>query len=332
MKKRELTAISRALAGKLQSVNYDTLPVSDYNKQYVRRIRPALSYYLEIYAGCIRKGLRSAKTLPSELTLIDYGGGSGFLSLLAKEAQIKQVVYIDLNPLSVEAVKVLKQQLNTGPDVILQGDSDALANECKARQITPQLLIATDLIEHIYDLERFFSDLYRINPEMEMLFTTASNPYNPVIKRRLRKFMQDCEWGKAVTPGYYMRRKTFIKETYPDMPEEQVEAWSRCTRGLTYEDIGKTIDINHPLVPEDRYNTCDPATGNWAERILSVRYYKELLELYGYGLTIQKGFYNVHRSNAPASFLFRCANALIRCSGPLGLFIAPYIILRCRKG
>jgi 2-polyprenyl-3-methyl-5-hydroxy-6-metoxy-1,4-benzoquinol methylase len=331
MKRSKLTEISRALAGKLQSVDYDALPISDYNKQYIRRIRTALPYYLKIYADCISKGIRSVKIPPSELTLIDYGGGSGFLSLLAKEAGIKEVVYIDLNPLSVETVKVLKQQLHTGPDLILQGDSDTLADACKARQITPQLLIATDLIEHIYDLERFFSDLYRINPEMEMLFTTASNPYNPVIKRRLRKFMQDCEWGRAVTPGYYMRRKTFIKETYPDLPDEQVEAWSQCTRGLTYEDIRKTIDINHPPVPEDNYNTCDPATGNWAERILSVCYYKELLDLYGYGLTIQKGFYNVYRSNTPASFLFRCANALIRSSGPLGLFLAPYIILQCRK-
>jgi 2-polyprenyl-3-methyl-5-hydroxy-6-metoxy-1,4-benzoquinol methylase len=327
MKRSELTAISRALARRLQSTDFDALPVSDYNKQYIRRIRPALPYYLEIYAGCICKGLRSVKIPPSELTLIDYGGGSGFLSLLAKEAGVKQVVYIDLNPLSAETVKVLKQRLGTGPDVILQGDSDTLADACNARQIRPQLLIATDLIEHIYDLERFFSDLHRINPEMDMLFTTASNPYNPVIKRRLRKFMQDCEQGGAVTPGYYMRRKTFIKETYPDMPEEEAEAWSRRTRGLTYEDIGKTIEINHLPVPEDKYNTCDPATGNWAERILSVRYYKELLELYGYGLTVQKGYYNVHRGNAAASFLFRCANALIRCSGPLGLFPAPYILL-----
>jgi 2-polyprenyl-3-methyl-5-hydroxy-6-metoxy-1,4-benzoquinol methylase len=329
MKRRKLTGISRTLATKLQSVDYDTLPISDYNKRYIRRMRPSLPYYLEIYARCICKGIRSVEIPPPELTLIDYGGGSGFLSLLAKEAGVKQVVYIDLNPQSVETVKVLKQQLNTGPDTVLQGGSDTLADECNARQITPQLLIATDLIEHIYDLERFFSDLYRINPEMEMIFTTASNPYNPVIKHRLRKFMQDCESGKAVTPGYYIRRKTFIKGTYPDMPEEQVEAWSQCTRGLTYEDIGKTIDINHRPVPEDKYNTCDPETGNWAERILSIRYYKELLGLYSYGLTVQKGFYNIHRGNVFASFLFRCANALVRYSGPLGLFLAPYITLRC---
>jgi hypothetical protein len=96
-----------------------------------------------------------------------------------------------------------------------------------------------------------------------------------------------------------------------------------------YEDIAKTIDINHPPLPEDKYNTCDPETGNWAERILPIHYYRDLLELYGYTLTIQKGFYNEHRSNALTSFLSRCANTLIRYTGPLGLCLAPFILLQC---
>jgi hypothetical protein len=331
MERSKLAEISRALAAKLQSVSYDSLPVSDYNKQYIRRMYPALPYYMEIYADCIYNGILSAGMPAGAITLVDYGGGSGFLSLLAKEAGIGQVIYIDLNPLSAETVRVLKQRLAIGPDIILQGDSGVLLKECEARGIAPQLLIATDLIEHVYDLERFFSDFYQINPAMDLLFTTASTPYNPLVRRRLHKFMKDCELGKAVTPGYYTRRKNFIKGKYPYMAEEQLEAWSQCTRGLTYEDIAKTIDINHPPIPEDKYNTCDPETGNWAERILPARYYRDLLALYGYGLTIQKGFYNVHRSNAPASFLFRCANALIRNSGPLGLFLAPYIVLQCKQ-
>jgi 2-polyprenyl-3-methyl-5-hydroxy-6-metoxy-1,4-benzoquinol methylase len=318
------------LAKRLQSVAYESLAISDYNKRYIRRIFPALPYYMEIYADCLCKGMLSAGLPFRELTLVDYGGGSGFLSLLAKEAGIGQVIYIDLNPLSVETVGVLKKQLSVGPDIILHGDSAALVEACEARQLTPHLLIATDVIEHVYDLERFFQSFRQINPQMELLFTTASNPYNPLVKRRLRKFMQDCERGRALTDGYYARRTDFIREKYPFFTQEQTAAWSRCTRGLTYEDIVKTIELNHPPVPEDSYNTCDPATGNWAERILPIRYYRDLLQLYGYGLTIRKGFYNARRRSRLASFLFRLANALIRYSGPLGLCLAPYILLRCR--
>ncbi|MDR1203698.1 MAG: class I SAM-dependent methyltransferase [Tannerellaceae bacterium] len=331
MKRSELIEISQALASKLQSVDYDKLPISNYNKQYIYRIYSSLPYYLKIYADCIYKGIISTKISPSGITFIDYGGGNGFLSFLAKEIGIKQVIYIDLNPLSVETVKVLKQQLTIGPDIILQGNSDALANWCEARQITPQLLIATDLIEHVYDLERFFSDLCGINPGMEMIFTTASNPCNPIVKRRLHKFMQACELGMAVEPNYYTRRKNFIEKHYPNLSEKQVEAWSRCTCGLIYDDIRKAIKINHQPVPEDKYNTCDPETGNWAERILPVRYYKDLLELYDYKLIVRKGFYNIRRNNVFTSCLFRCMNGFIRCFGRLGLFLSPYIILHGRK-
>jgi len=323
--------ISYVLAKKLQSIDYNSLPISDYNKQYIHRMYDALSYYLDIYADCIYKGIASTGLSRSEITLVDYGGGSGFLSILARFIGIKEVIYIDLNPLSVETVKVLKQHIGIGPDHILPGDSNALADWCKARQIEPQLLIATDLIEHVYDLERFFGNLCGINPEMEMIFTTASTPYNPVVKRRLHRFMQDCESGTAVTPNYYTRRKNFIQEQYPNLSEEQQEVWSRFTRGLIYSDIRKSIEMNHLSFPEDKYNTCDPETGNWAERILPIHYYRNLLELYNYKLTIEKGFYNVHRKNRMMSFLFRCMNGFIRSSGRLGLFFSPYIILRCRE-
>lgn len=331
MERSELIAIGKILVSKLQLIDYDNLPISDYNKQYINRIYSSLPYYLEIYVDCIYKGIISTKLSPSEITLIDYGGGSGFLSILAKEIGINQVIYIDLNPLSVETIKVLKQQLGTGPDIILPGDSDALNNWCKVRRITPHLLIATDLIEHVYDLKCFFSDLCGINPGMEMIFTTASTPYNPIVKRRLHQFMQGCESGMEVIPNYYTRRKNFIKEYYPNLSEEQQEVWSRCTRGLIYEDIRKAIDMNHLPFPKDKYNTCDPETGNWTERILPIRYYKDLLGLNDYQLKVQKGFYNVHRTNMLTSFLFRCMNGFIRYSGQLGLFFTPYIILHCKK-
>jgi hypothetical protein len=331
MERGKLIETSRALAARLQATDFDSLPISPYNKRYIRAIRPALPYYMEIYADCLYRGITSTQAAPREVTLIDYGGGSGFLSLLAREAGIGQVIYTDLNPLSAETARVIKQRLKTGPHFILQGDSACLANWCKARQLTPQLLIATDLIEHVYNLERFFSDLYGINPDMELIFTTASTPYNPAVKRRLRRFMQDCERGTAVMPNYYTRRKNFIQKEYPRLTGEQTETWSQCTRGLMYEDIKKTIDLNLLPAPEDSYNTCDPETGNWAERILPIRYYADLLALHNYKLTVQKGFYNAARSAIPASFIFRLLNIFIRRSGRLGLFLAPYIILHGRK-
>jgi hypothetical protein len=327
-----LIALAAAWSERLQAIDYNSLPVSDYNKRYIAAMKPALGYYMEIYARCLRQGIRALGTEPRAITLIDYGGGSGFLSILAKEAGCGQVIYIDINPLSVETAGVLKQQTGTGPDILLTGDSPTLAAYCHTHGIVPQLLIATDLIEHIYKPADFFADLCTINQAMQLVFTTASTPFNPLVRRRLHRFMRGCESGDLVSPNYLSRREAFIRQHYPRFSAEQVNAWSRHTRGMTYADIRKAIDTGQlpSLLPAGKYNTCDPETGNWAERILPMRTYRSLLAPYGYHLSVGKGFYNERRRRLLPSIACRLLNVVIRCSGYAGLFLSPFLILWCR--
>ncbi|MDR1880135.1 MAG: SAM-dependent methyltransferase [Tannerellaceae bacterium] len=331
MKTCELSAAAQSLALRLEAVDYDSLPISAYNKRYIRSMRPAFAYYLEIYAACLRRGLSATGQPPASLVMVDYGGGSGFLSMLAKEVGIGRVIYVDLNPLSVEAVTVLKQHTGCGPDDILSGDTAVLAAWCAARQVKPQLLVATDLIEHVYDLKPFFAALAGINERLSMIFTTASTPYNPWVKRRLRRFMKECESGGQASPGYYAKREQFIRTCRPSFSDEMVERWSRNTRGLTYPDIEEAIGENRLPVPGDAFNTCDPATGNWAERILPIDAYRTLLAASRFSLAVGKGHYNTHRRNRFAAFLCRCANVVIRRSGKAGFLLSPYILLYCSR-
>jgi hypothetical protein len=330
MNKDGLISLSAAFATRLQAMDCDALPISGYNKRYIRSMRPALGYYMEIFARCLRQGIGETGLEPSAITLVDYGGGSGFLSMLAKEAGFGRVIYIDLNPLSVETVEVLRQETGTGPDTILRGDSGSLAAYCRTEGIVPQLLIATDLIEHVYDLAGFFADLCTINNKMILLFTTASTPFNPLVGRRLRRFMKGCESGTLATPNYFSRREQFIRRHYPRFSPQEVELWSRRTRGLVYADIRQSIDAGRLPSPADKHNTCDPETGNWAERILPIRAYRSLLSACGYTLSVGKGFYNTRRRNRLFALACRCLNALIRHSGRPGLLLSPFITLCCK--
>ncbi|MDR2118138.1 MAG: class I SAM-dependent methyltransferase [Tannerellaceae bacterium] len=317
-----------AWAARLKAIDYGSLPISDYSKRYIRAMHPAMEYYMEIFARCLSQGTEAVALEPAGVTLVDYGGGSGFLSLLAKETGFGHVIYIDLNPAAVETVNVLKRLTGTGPDTILHGDHHTLAGYCRTQNISPQLLIATDLIEHVYNPAAFFHTLCRINNRMQLIFTTASTPFNPLVKQRLRRYMTACESGTEVSPNYLRRREQFIRRCYPLFSEEQTALWSRATRGLTYEDIRRAIDAGRLPVPEDPYNTCDPATGNWAERILPIRTYRALLTPCGYTLTVGKGFYNTRRKNPLTSLAVRILNLFIRYSGPAGLYLSPFILLR----
>lgn len=323
-----LQQVAAQLEARLMQVDFEKLPVSDYNKRFVARLKLALGYYMEIYATCFRHGFeRLGNVDPSEVTLVDFGGGSGFVSLMARMLGVKEVIYVDLNPKSVHLVRVLSEVLGFGPDVVLEGSSDVLLDWCRRENRHPQLLVATDLIEHVYDLDVLFADLTQLSPELVMVFTTGSTPDNPRMKRRLHKLMQGCESGSLEQPNYLEMRRRFLRETYPDLSSEETERLARLTRGLVYADIRKAVDSGCIPPLRDAYNTCDPSTGNWKERILPVCDYRRLAGRYGFRLEVLKGFYHVRRRNRLASWVARLANRLIRITGKAGFRLAPFILL-----
>lgn len=316
---------AQTLTHRLRQIDFDRLSISDYNKQYIRRLKPALSYYMNIYAVCLQNVLQASGLSAIESILIDYGGGSGFLSMLAKQVGFKQVLYIDLNPASVKTITLLKEQTGIGPDIILQGDSGTLATWCNVHHCQPQLLVATDLIEHVYNLSVFFADLLSINNRMQMLFTTASTPFNPYVKRKLHRLMTVCE------KEYEAVRRQYIQTHFPTLSATEIADAARKTRGLVFPDIQQAIALGTYPALSDPFNTCDPQNGNWAERILPIQTYQAIVEKYDYQVSTEKGFYNTERSNPLFRLICRCLNSLIRLTGKAGFMLAPFIILSFRK-
>ena len=329
--KDKIQQITEFVTKQLEDINYNKLPISDYNKRYIKNLKSALPYYMQIYKTCILKGLQKTHVPLSELTFVDYGGGSGFLSILAKQIGFRQVIYIDINPNSVETIQILKKEIEIGPDIILHGDSNKLKTWCKEHHCKPQLLIATDLIEHVYQLESFFADLIAINSQMQMLFTTASTPFNPYVKRRLHRIMKEEETGFGSNPNYYTLRLQYIQENFPFYSKQEAEKIALKTRGLIFSDIHNAITQNQYPSLNDPFNTCDPRNGNWTERILPIKTYRSIVQSYGFSVLIEKGFYNIQRKNKFFSFIVKCLNGFIKTSGKIGFIFAPFIILTFRK-
>ncbi|MBO4599943.1 MAG: SAM-dependent methyltransferase [Bacteroidales bacterium] len=309
----------------MSDIDYWNLPISDYSRKYILRMLPNIDYYLEIYRDCLIQMLRQTGKPPSDITMVDYGGGHGFLSFTAKAMGIGRVVYIDINPQAVETVKALSEELGDAPDDVLQGDAGVLRQWCGDNQVVPDALLGMDVIEHIYRLEDFFADTYAVNPNIFMLFTTGSTPYNPRVVRRLRSVMQADELGHAGQPGFFQLRKNYILEHYPDMKDWEAELWAADTRGLTYPDILVAIDTHAPNTHVDAYNTCDPATGSWTERILPIAAYRSVVEPYHGTVSVRLGHYNTHRRGFKR-LLSVMLNWLLRI--PFFRPLAPFIILK----
>ncbi|MBR1550475.1 MAG: SAM-dependent methyltransferase [Bacteroidales bacterium] len=296
--------------------------MSDYSRSYIIRMLPSIDYYMDIYGCCLRRALGAAAKVPADVTLVDYGGGHGFLSMAAKRSGVGKVIYVDVNPQAAEAVKAVSATVGEGPDVVLTGDSADLRRWCEENAVRPDVVLGMDVIEHIYRLEDFFADLYAVNPDMPMLFTTGSTPYNPWIKRRLHRVMKEDE------SVFCSQRCDFIRAQFPTMSFPEAVFWSQHTRGLVYDDVLKAVKTTLPHFLKDRYNTCDPATGSWTERILPISDYRRRLSPYGTRLVVRKGFYNTHRSGIKG-IVSRLLNVLLFL--PLTHWLAPFIVLECRS-
>ncbi len=318
------------IADDLRHINYNKLTISDYSRRYILRMLPSIDYYLDIYRHCIAQLLTLLQQSPSDLTVVDYGGGHGFLSCLLKRQGFEKVIYIDYNPQAVETVRAVSQQLGYGPDIVLLGDAAILRTWCQENHILPDGLLGMDVIEHIYRLDTFFNDLHAIGP-MSMVFTTGSTPYNPHIVHRLHKAMIADEQGRNGQPGFYQLRRQYLANHLPQLSDGQLDYWARHTRGLEFSDLLQAVGSGTPYPSYGPYNTCDPATGSWTERILPLKAYREILKPHRATVTVANGFYNTYRSGAK-TIPSRLLNLLLRIPGPFFRPLAPFILLSINSG
>lgn len=338
--KINIDKIAESTIKDIKKIDTETLPVSDYNREYISRLLPVLEYYFFIYAQAIDKALRNCEKSIEDIVLIDYGGGSGFLSLYAKRLGFKQVVYIDLNPDSVDTISVLKERLKYGPDVILHGDVKTLEDFFIRRDNhLPDVLISIDVIEHIYDLNDFVRTLSRINHRMVMSFTTASNHKNYLKAQRLYRMMDGCEFGDIENPNYLTLRNEYIRRKYPELSEKEQLKLAQLSRGMIFEDIDVAVKDyiyggrnRFPMPKESNpHNTCDPSTGNYTERMLTFNEYRVLADTFSYDLKFYPGVFNHLNSDPIKKMVAGTLNVLIGISGSIGFYLAPYITLLFKR-
>lgn len=309
----------------LRELDFEAMPISKYNKDYIRRIMPNIMYYIDIYNKSLEQLISCDNLELDNIVMVDYGGGHGFFSMYVRKLGIKHIIYVDKNPDSVHTAKYLKEVTGLGADVMICGDENDLIKYCDNNGITPNLLVGIDVIEHIYDINKYLRTLSVKWPFLEHLYTTASTPYNPIVSRRLHRLMKEDEYGTRKKIGYLELRRRYVAKHYPDISSKEVNIIARKTRGLTYEDIDLYMQ-NKLILPEiDRYNTCDPATGNWTERILALKDYEKNILKYGYCIFEFAGFYNTNCSGLKLRFA-EILNKWIR-TNLKGKCIAPFVIM-----
>jgi 2-polyprenyl-3-methyl-5-hydroxy-6-metoxy-1,4-benzoquinol methylase len=330
---------------KFKGLTSAAFDLQGYPAFYCDHLLSFLDYYCAIYKRIIDIAVRETKKPVNELSVLDYGAGNGFLGMFAKHYGFNKVWMCDTSETFLEAAKKTASVTKIDIEDFILGDIGTVNDYFKKKEAGPDLLLATDVIEHIYDLDSFFACLRQINPDLVCTFTTAASPYNYYKMRQFRKLQYEDELigyvnlseeelnRKGFVPlSYYEQRKKIIQAHFPSLSDGLVQQLAKNTRGKRKDDIVKSIEdflsSGQTITPyKNPYWVCDPETGSWTERILPMDAYQKLFKENGFNLSVYNGFYNEHSKKGAKALIVKFLNRQINKHPRIGKYAAPFIVL-----
>ena len=342
---KQIEVAIKSLHSKLHKLEVKSLQISDYNKEYLKKYIHNYSFYMSLYSQLLHKSIKKLDKPISQSVFVDYGGGCGILSYLAKEVGFKSVIYNDIYEISVNDTKIISKEINIEIDSYIQGGVHEFTNEINLKNLKPDLICSFDVLEHIYNLKEYFNSISGINSQFSLLFMTSANAKNPYINYKLKKIQIRAEfhgldktigWKESdLNSAFLEARKKIIKKKFSKLKDDEIEELSIKTRGLRKDDIEKVVKnyihnnkigyhIEHPT------NTCDPYTGNWTENLINLTQLKKIVQKNNLKFDITNSFYS-YSNNKILNFPKLVLNLMIRFLGPKHLFFSPTYTLEIQK-
>lgn len=321
----------------IQKISHDT-----YVQRYLKHLVAHGGYYIKIYTRVLTMSLSGTSKKIADVHLLDYGAGVGLLGIFAAYCGFGKVSINEREASFLSSAQVLAEHFGIKKNVIFLAGSLEKGFDAEGWG-KPDLLVATDVIEHLYDLNEFLSCCKMLNGSMSMVFTTGSNPSNRRKVLALRKLQVRDEWeGNPVDnenklagyehEAYRSMRKKIIQEQSSTISATDLEMLVERTRGLIRKEIEKKIihfieTGEMPEMPSDPFNTCHPETGSWSERILSFDEYQTVFNTHLFSIQFTPGFYDSDKKG-----LKKIINSALNLFIPIfGMSIAPFIFIRTKN-
>ncbi len=344
---KDVNNAAERLHRRLERLDVNGLEISDYGKTYFGKQLVDIGGTLQRYAYILAWSFESHTTPRERFVFIDYGGGPGILSLLAKELGIGTVIYNDIYDVSCRDSKVVGQIVGNEADFYVEGDADDLIGFLRKASISCDAIASYDVIEHIYDIENFMTEICSLSETpYNIVMSSGANPYNPIIKKRIVRQQLEVEykdrkkeWGhkeRDCLRAYFKARKEIISASGHELSDLEVDRLARATRGLTELEIKSWVEKwvrtgELPVGLNHRTNTCDPYTGNWAEHLMDVHQLASILSHGGFEVDVKAGYYGQTSNDFRKRLLARILNPLITVLGPKGLMLSPFYTIYGRK-
>lgn len=288
---------SKVIMSRLSDICIEELPISDYNKKYLltKNHRSMYLYSRILYSLMIQEG--------NAETFLEYGGGTGLLSILAKECGIKEVYYNDIYKISCIDSEKIAEAMGYKIAGRICGDLPDVMTFSKNTKVHFDMIASYDVLEHIYDVKLFYKNLAQVlSPSGRACMETGSNSYNQAVVMELTDAHIRNEFSDRIEvyghkerdslKSYFKMRiehiKQYVESNSLKLNDSEEIALAFLTRGKIFDDVTEAVNcyIKEKKLPEldtfFEYNTCDPATGNWSEHIIDFEKLVEYLRVIKY--------------------------------------------------
>ena len=325
------------LSDKFRELDLESLSISDYNKRYLKDYIDNYDFFMPLYKKLLVKVIHKLSKPVQESSFVDYGGGCGILTFLAVEMGFQKVIYNDIYEVSTKDVAIIAKEINLKVDEFITGGISQFISFVKEKNIQIDHICSFDVLEHIYDLEYWFSEVNQLPKPFSMCFMTSANSSNPYVNRKLKKIHYKAEYiGSKKKKGWKERdthlpfleiRKKMIAKKFNNLEQDKLLLLAKNTRGLfgeyilTYakEQLKNEVfkdKLKHPT------NTCDPYTGNWAEHIIDIKSLRKQIENDKTKVKFTNSFYS-YSSNKVLNIPKYIINFMMKVLGEQSLFLSP---------
>lgn len=303
-------------------LNFDETAKDYFNNHHAGR---RLFFSIQSSADIIYQSVKKINAPLAAISFIDYGAGLGTLCLLASQLGFKQVYYNDYFESWTSNARKIFAALNYSISDFITGDIDAVIAYGKSKNISFDIVASRNVIEHIYNLRDFYGKLFQSGLTTVCYATTTANYHN--IAMRLKHF----RYHRKVENNYFKKfRKAYIKSLKPDIETKQLEQLVKITRGRAFADFTNAVELycTGQQVPPVEFlgtNTCDHATGVWAENLLTRKNYQAIIEESGFRSEYTPGFWDTHYKYGFINFITTILNSLIKITGTKGYWLSPFV-------
>lgn len=304
-----------SLCNKLKSIDDEVFKYEQYTQNYLNKYINNIEYEVKLNSYVLCSLFDGVEEPFSELTVLDIGGGVGVMSMMLSAMGVGKVIYLDHNEVVAKDAKMLCEELEYSVDQFVVSDLSTVSSDIRA-QI--DLVVSRDVVEHLYDLHEVKFTPNEWPGLKKMVHNTSANMYCIWLKHYFKRVHEESEKEGVISyengeKGFWGKRYDFIRNHLNVKDDSRCRELAVISRGLTYPDIERFVQSGD--YPRTRYfegNTCDPSSGNWAERLVPIEGYREWAELSGLELELKGGILNDRSGPSYVRLVKRGLNILIK--------------------